>query len=316
MRLFDARLLWRKAIYLRRREKIGQDYQSYEDFFNVEVSSGFQYTRLKSKALLGYEVNLSHPSSFNEKLIHRRLFSRSSVWPVVTDKIAVRGWISKSGLDQYVKLIPAHHFYDVESFEFSSSDEPVVIKAGWASGLNIFVKSPGDIAGVKEKLSAWKAAPYKVESLIWSADRIKRGFLVERMLLDAKGKVPVDYKFFVFHGRVYMIQVDVDRFSGHMRALYSRFGERLPCGYASYKPAPRNYGVPEYVVDKMVPVAEMIGAAFDFVRVDLYWHGGAIFFGEITQTPSAGFGRFTDKSFDNYLGSLWGYRLSSGERDE
>ncbi|WP_185265703.1 ATP-grasp fold amidoligase family protein [Halopseudomonas xiamenensis] len=298
--------------YSRARKRILQEEVSdYKSFFKRELDRRFEYTRIKGRALLGYDVNLDNPKTFNEKLIHRRLFSRDSVWPIVTDKILARTWVAPMANEAQLKLIPAVSFYDIDSFDFSGLELPVVVKANWASGLNIFIRDLADISIIKERLKIWRDSPYKMESLIWAAHEIKRGFLVEKMLVEEDGKVPADYKFFVFHGKVSMIQVDLDRFSGHTRGAFSRSGDRLPYNFSAYKAAPEEASIPKATLDKLIPVAEKIGAKFDFARVDLYLHGGDVFFGEITQTPSAGFGRFSDKCFDEYLGGLWQYTAST-----
>ena len=42
----------------------------------------------------------------------------------------------------------------------------------------------------------------------------------------------------------------------------------------------------------MLEVAETLGAAFDFVRVDLYDVGGEVWFSELTPYPGGGLDRF------------------------
>ena len=312
----DLKEILHKYRYSRAKKRVLQKrFSDYKGFYKWELDRRFEYTRIKGRALLGYNVDLSNPKTFNEKLIHRRLFSRDSVWPVVTDKILARTWVAPMANEVGLKLIPAVSFYDIDGFDFSGLELPVVVKANWASGLNIFVRDLADVSSLKEKLKRWRDSPYKVESLIWAAHEIERGFLVEKMLVEENGKVPVDYKFFVFHGKVSMIQVDLDRFSGHTRGAFSRDGDRLPYNFSAYNVAPEEASIPKDTLDKLVPVAEKIGAKFDFARVDLYLHGGDVFFGEVTQTPSAGFGRFSDKCFDEYLGGLWKYDASAEVRN-
>ena len=46
------------------------------------------------------------------------------------------------------------------------------------------------------------------------------GCLLEADKPDIAIDVPKDYKFFTFNGKVHIIQVDGERFSGHRRSLY------------------------------------------------------------------------------------------------
>jgi hypothetical protein len=55
----------------------------------------------------------------------------------------------------------------------------------------------------------------------------------------------------------------------------------------------------------MLEIAESLGSDVDFIRVDLYEVGGRIFFGELTNTPEGGGGRFDPREFDATLGQHW-----------
>lgn len=44
--------------------------------------------------------------------------------------------------------------------------------------------------------------------------------LIEEILLNAEGKIPTDYKFHCFDGKVKFIQIDTGRFEKHQRTFY------------------------------------------------------------------------------------------------
>ena len=50
--------------------------------------------------------------------------------------------------------------------------------------------------------------------------------------------------------------------------------------------------------------ANPLGAAFDFIRVDLYDVDGEVWFSELTPYPGAGLAGF-DPALDRRLGALW-----------
>jgi hypothetical protein len=54
----------------------------------------------------------------------------------------------------------------------------------------------------------------------------------------------------------------------------------------------------------MLEVAAALGAAFDFVRVDLYDVDGEVWFSELTPYPGGGLDRF-DPALDEWLGARW-----------
>jgi teichuronopeptide biosynthesis TupA-like protein len=55
----------------------------------------------------------------------------------------------------------------------------------------------------------------------------------------------------------------------------------------------------------MLDVAERLGAATDFVRVDLYLLPGRVVVGELTSFPAGGDSPFEPSSFDLEFGRPW-----------
>ena len=58
-------------------------------------------------------------------------------------------------------------------------------------------------------------------------------------------------------------------------------------------------------LSSMISIAEALGEALDFVRVDLYDLGTDIRFGEMTLYPSAGEGYWMPHEFNFELGAHW-----------
>ena len=52
----------------------------------------------------------------------------------------------------------------------------------------------------------------------------------------------------------------------------------------------------------MLKVAEILSSGFPFVRVDLYYINGKVYFGEMTFYPWSGYVRFRPEVFDFELG--------------
>lgn len=280
--------------------------ESYDAYHAWEKKRGFITQRMLFELRHGHPLNLQSPKSFSEKLVHRRLFSRDPIWPVVTNKIAVKKWIMDNNLVQFMELIPELRvFKNPEDINFDEIKKPCVIKAAWASGYNIFIKDNNANWGeIKIALKAWAATPYAVHRLIWAPHQMPREFLVEEMLLNASGEPPEDFKFYVFDGHVEVIQIHISRFSNHSHIYFNRNLERLDISRG--KRIAREYVLPEEI-HKLIKAAEQIGKHFDFARIDLYLHNSKVYFGEITQTPANGFVPFRPRTFEFELGEKWNY---------
>lgn len=285
---------------------VNKNCKSFYDVFEYEKDNDFSYTKLKAKLNLGCAIDLDNPRTFNEKLIHRRLFSRDPIWPVITDKIAVRDWLKEQGYLDYVRLVPAKVAYSVEELMEIPIDKPVVVKAAWASGMNLFISSNKELQAYRSTLESWLKSPYAPERLIWAPEEMKRGFLIEDSIADEDGNVPLDYKFFCFNGKVAFMQITFYEDKQPKIMCFSPNGEEKEWTYVYPKPS-FEFKLDMKNFNKMLEIAEYMSKDFSFIRVDFYYYKDEIYFGELTQTPTSGFGLFTDSNVKNYLGDIWEY---------
>lgn len=289
-----------------KRSWINKNCKTFYEVFEYEKDNDFSYTKLKAKLSLGCEIDLGNPRTFNEKLIHRRLFSRDPIWPVITDKIAVRDWLKEQGYLDHVHLVPAKVAYSVEELMEIPIDRPVVVKAAWASGMNLFVSSNKELEAYKSTLENWLKSPYAPERLIWAPDEMQRGFLVEDSIADEDGNVPLDYKFFCFDGKIAFMQITFYEDNQPKILCFSASGKEEEWTYVYPKPN-FNFKLDKDKFNKMLGIVEDMSSGFSFIRVDFYYYKDKVYFGELTQTPTAGFGLFTDPNVKHSLGNIWKY---------
>lgn len=259
--------------------------------------------------------------TFSEKVLVRKLYWDDARFPILADKIAVREWVAQRIGSEH--LIPVAGTYDYEDLDRLELLPDHVIKCANRSGGVYFVREGREvdrgqlIRSLRRDLdfgfSAWSG-----ES--WYGDIPKR-VIVER-LLTTGGSIPCDYKFLVFNGAVRVIQVDIDRFTAHRRALFDRDWEFVPVrlSVASHPTLPpKQLPRRPQCFDRMLEIAETLGRELDFVRVDLYEiDGKRVYFGEMTLAPASGLGRFDPDGYDRKLGGFWRQPAparSSGEAD-
>lgn len=254
---------------------------------------------------LGYFPHIKEPRSFNEKILNRKVYRWGRIPHELADKYSVRAFVQNTIGSQYLNDL--YGVYDnADDIDFAELPESFVIKGTHGSQMNVIVhdRTAFDESAVREQCRSFLGQTYGVEyDEVWYA-RCAPRLLVERMMHDAIYGVPIDFKFFVFHGRVEIVQVDFDRFIQHSRSIFDRkwkrqaYGLKYPLGPDIAQPA---------LLDEMIACAERLGGGFDFVRVDLYSpNDQEIVFGEMTFAPESGWGRFLpDKSPDFALGRCW-----------
>jgi hypothetical protein len=163
-----------------------------------------------------------------------------------------------------------------------------------------------DLDALKKRCARWLSTNFLYKAGEWAYGQVTPRLLFEELLDDGKGKIPPDYKFFVFDGRVQFLSVDIDRFGNHRRNMYDRDWNRLDFGFqrpGSDRAVPR----PSRLED-MIRYAEILAGDFDFLRIDLYQPGDRIVFGEITATPASGLEPFWPGGTDRWIGDLWKVR--------
>lgn len=276
------------------------------DYFFIKKEQLFGYPFLHSlfSKKLEYNLNLKNPSSFNEKLNLKKLKDRNPLLTLTADKYLVREFVS-SRVSEDILIPLLFETFNPEEIPFDKLSKNYIIKANHGSGTNIIIRQ-GEEVDKNEiilKCKDWLEKPYGHRNFEWGYKNIKRRIIIEELLQDEDGKVPVDYKFYLFQGKCKLIHVDFERYGeSRSRSLFSTSWEFLDVQYeypiGHYIKPPKN-------LERMIEIAEKLAYKLDFVRVDLYDHQGSIYFGEMTHYPGNGMEKFTPQSFDFELGKNW-----------
>jgi len=253
---------------------------------------------------LGYWPNINYPQSYNEKILHRKLHTNDDRYAKLADKWRVREFVEDKVGDEILNTV-YHTTTDPATIPYNKLPNQFVIKATHGCGWNILVENKDDVdrTDIRIQCEEWLNTSYGSRKREYWYNQIPPKIIVEKFIDDEKYTVPRDYKFFVFHGRVEYIEVDTDRFSDHTRLFYDRewnpqeFTLEFPKASAAEEPAQ---------LDRMIEIAETLGADFDHVRVDLYQPTDEdILFGEITIAHGSGTERFDPVWYDFEFGSYW-----------
>ena len=231
---------------------------------------------------------------------HFKLTSRDRTLAKFIDKIAVKDFVrDRLGEDWVIPTL----YSGRELPEQRDWPVPYVLKANNSSGRNAFVRSEADEdwADLSAKAKKWIDTPHPWITGEWLYQHIEPRILVEPLL--GGGRLPPDFKFFVFGGAVEAIQVDTGRDGDHRRTFFDRSWNRMDFELR-YKAASESLPEPAQL-DQMIAAAESLGDSFAFVRVDLYDIEGQPKFGELTFTPGAGVEPFRPHRYDKHFGDLW-----------
>ena len=241
-------------------------------------------------------AQIAEPRLFTEWVQHRKLYDRDSRLPALADKLAAKDhvaaqlgpeWVVPT-LWQGVRL-PRHPVWPA----------PIVVKSRHGSNQVRFWRTGReDWASIRRDSRQWMRAPYGEWLDEWCYAGIERGLLVEPSV-GSRSALPIDYKLYVFGGRVEYIQVHLDRGGRHRWVLFDREWRRVSLASPDDQPgAPRS-------LPRMIAGAETLAQGFDFVRVDFYEVDGRPLFGKMTFYPGSGLDPFAPVALDAVMGARW-----------
>lgn len=254
---------------------------------------------------LGYHNNYTSPTTFNEKTQWLKKNDRTEFHTMCADKLSVREYIQKEIGSEY--LIPLQ-FKTQKVCDLNQNNQdikaPCIIKTNHDSGSHVIIKDnieDTNWKSVRKKAKKSLSRNYYFRWFEWQYKNIEPFVIVEQLLLDSTGDVPMDYKFHCFNGVPNFIQIDTDRGIHHKRNFYDTSWNLLDFKMNNYdvnyklNPKPKNH-------EKMLEIATKLSAKFPYVRIDLYNLNGKIYFGEITFHPSGGHVKFIPKKYDTIFG--------------
>ncbi len=271
-----------------------------------------QCVRLWYRLTFRRKLNLDNPQTFNEKLQWLKLYNRKPEYTTMVDKYAVKEYIANLIGEEYV--IPTLGIWDTPSkIEWNKLPERYVLKTTHGGGgKGVIVVKDGnqlqhDIQRQKSIIATlnreMKRDTYKMLGE-WPYKDVPRRIIAEQYLEDSNGEL-VDYKFSCFGGKAYKVMLCLNRASGNTKFYsfdrnwnllrHNRMGKAAPANFTLPKPA---------AMDEMFTIAETLSKGKPFVRVDLYYVQGHIYFGEMTFYPMSGLDANILPDIDRLYGSF------------
>lgn len=252
---------------------------------------------------VGRWPDLDDPKTFNEKIQWRKLHGDHALYARLSDKVLVKDHVAAILGKDFVTPTFWHGTTLPPRAE-RNWPFPYVIKANHDSGSVMFVRneSEQDWDLIEKTCDRWLGkpfTPYQKENWYHSIDP---KILIEPFL----GKDLIDYKMYVFDGKVCYIHINTDRFIAHKVTFFDRDWNKQK--FTRYYPFDDSDILPPVHFSKMVRAAETLADGMDFVRVDFYDLPEGPRFGEMTFAPGSGYEPFDPPEYDRIMGESWTVR--------
>lgn len=286
-------------------------YISNRDYrFDFNAHYGFydkmddeEYIKRLFKAKTGKELNLDHPTSFNEKLQWLKLHVRNELHTSMVDKYEAKTIVADRIGSKYI--IPTLGIWDsFEEIDFIKLPNEFVLKPTHTSGgITYCNKEKGiDIRKIRSRLNKRLRQNYYYRVREWPYKNLKPRIIAEPLIIDDENNPLIPYKVFNFGGEPRIIQViqgdktsneTIDYFDTEWNLL------ELTQNYANSiehvkKPC---------CLKEMLRLSGELSRGFPFLRTDWYVVNGKLLFSEFTFFSDAGMENFHPESWDALLGS-------------
>ena len=186
-------------------------------FNRFEALTGYSFLKFFFYKANNYKLDLKEPKSFNQKICWKLIYDKHPLLPILNDKYKVRDYIRKilgKGEAQNILISLLFVTDKPEKIPFDKLPEEYIIKPNFASGRIIIISKdkPVNKRLIVKQCKKWLKEPYCVFQHIDWIPKIERKIIIEQLLRDENSQIPTDFKFFVFHGKCFMIQVIAQRF--------------------------------------------------------------------------------------------------------
>lgn len=265
------------------------------------------YLTRKFKAIMGYDLDLDSPKTFNEKIQWLKIHDQNPRYTKMVDKYDAKEYVgSVIGEEHIVETYGVWDRFD--DIDFGSLPSSFVLKCTHDSGGLVICKDKDvlDINSAKEKIERCLKRNYYFYTREWPYKDVKPRIIAEKYIEMENGGGLIDYKFFCFNYEPKLLYISrgLDHHPTAQISFYGMDGTEMPYHRKDYKPyhnalLPSNFSEMKEISHKL---AQDIGCPF--VRIDLYSICNRVYFSEITFSPCSGMVPFEPAAADRDIGDL------------
>lgn len=263
-----------------------------------------EYLRRLYKARLGRELNLENPKGFNEKLQWLKIHDRKPQYTMMVDKYEAKQYVAKIiGKEHIIPTLGVWNKFD--DINFDELPNQFVLKCTHDSGGLVICndKKGFDKNAAKKKINQCLKRNFYWYGREWPYKNVPKRIIAEQYLSnDEKSDELSDYKVLCFNGEPKLIEIHKGRFSGHHTQDFYDVNWNKTEFEQPEDPLSEEIMEKPVFADKMLELSRTLAENIPHVRIDWYYTGGKLLFGEITFFDSSGFCPFIDNQ-DEILGS-------------
>ena len=262
-----------------------------------------EFLKLKFKYLMGKDLDLENPQTFNEKLQWLKLNDRKPIYTTMVDKAEAKKYVA--GIIGEEHIIPTYGVWErFDDIDFDALPNEFVLKCTHDCGGLVIVrdKSKLDKTAAKKKITKCLKRNYYLTGREWPYKNVKPRILAEKYMEDEETRDLRDYKIFTFGGVPKALFIATDRESQNETKFdfFDTEFKHLPIknGHPNADSMPKK----PKTFDQMLSLASELSKNIPHLRVDFYEVNGQTYFGELTFSHWSGFVPFDPPEWDKKFG--------------
>lgn len=263
-----------------------------------------EYLKKMFKYKMGYELDLTNPKTFNEKLNYLKLHNRNPLFTKMVDKHDVKEYVSSIiGKEYIIKELGV--FNNTSEINLENLPNEFAMKTTHGSGGVVVCKDKTKLnwKQIFENFDESLKRNYYFSFREWPYKDIKPRIIIEELMSDGKNDVLPVYKFFCFDGKPVLLQAIKNDKMPNETIDYFDMDWNLLKLTQNFKNSKKPLEKP-VTFEEMKEIAAKLSKGFLFIRVDLYLINGRTYFSEFTFYSDAGVEKFHPSDWDLKLGNL------------
>ena len=269
--------------------------------------------RLHYQHICKQKLPLDNPATLTEWIQWLKLYGDTSAWSELSDKFAVRQYVSDCGFARHLNELYAA-YDDPSDIEWETLPDSFILKPNNGCHTNIVIKDKqqADRQAVAKSLRMAMSEPFGLTTAEFHYLGIKPKVIVEKLLQQPENPHGlIDYKLYCIGGKVRSILVcEPSPSPKPVKTLLSPDcqvqTDYNPREIRSEEVLPRPMALQE-----LLEAAETLAKPFPLVRIDYYIIDNQPIFGEMTFTPAGGYHPYGSKLFLQEMGQLLSENIPS-----
>lgn len=249
-------------------------------------------------------LHLNNPQKYTEKMQWLKLYDRNPQYTLLVDKLKAKEYVSNLIGKEYVPKILGV-WDSPKDISFNSLPQQFVLKWNHDSGSSIICKDKNEfnykLAVKKLGNGKWKNGYYYGRE--WPYKYIQPKVFAEQYIPSPDDKELVNYRFYIFDEKVKAICIEVNEPCKDY--LYYYYNDVLFTSKTII-----DISQISNILNVLTPIATRLSIGLKYVRVDLYFSNGSVYFGEYTFFDASGFENIKPEKYDYVLGSFLSLPIS------